>query len=347
MICPLNASSQRATSTASSQDFPDVSIAIVNFNSGPLLAQCLQAVAAQTHRAYEVVIVDNASRDQSMLLARDAVREDPRFTFRAIDTNLGFAAGNNLAAREARGIWLVTLNPDAFPEPDWLENLLSATRRHPEVEMFGSTQIDAEDPLRLDGCGDVYMGYGFYWRGGQGRPRSELPPEGRTFSACGAAAMYKARKFLELGGFDEKFFCIGEDVDLGFRWRLAGGHAIQVRDAVVLHVGSAMMGRRSTFSRYHASRNMVWTFVKNMPPALFWPLLPIHVGLVIMRIAAALVRGDAVPVIRGIRDACCRLPEVWNARQRIQTARIATTCAIARAMCWSPYRTMRRLPHIW
>ena len=347
MICPLNASSQRATSTASSQDFPDVSIAIVNFNSGPLLAQCLQAVAAQTHRAYEVVIVDNASRDQSMLLARDAVREDPRFTFRAIDTNLGFAAGNNLAAREARGIWLVTLNPDAFPEPDWLENLLSATRRHPDVEMFGSTQIDAEDPLRLDGCGDVYMGYGFYWRGGQGRPRSELPPEGRTFSACGAAAMYKAKKFLELGGFDEKFFCIGEDVDLGFRWRLAGGEAVQVRDAVVHHVGSAIMGRSSEFSRYYSSRNMMWSFIKNMPAGLFCMLVPIHIGLLLMRILVAWTRGDVGPVWRGMVDGVRRVPEIWIVRRRIQSMRAVSSYAIARSMCWSPWRAIHKMPYIW
>lgn len=328
----------KSSSSAVETERPVVSIAIVNFNSGTLLERCLRAIAAQSFRRFEVLVVDNASADNSVAPARAAVRADPRFVFQSLQENVGFAQGNNRAARGARGEWFATLNPDAFPAPDWLEQLMQATARHPGVEMFGSTQIDAGDPTRLDGCGDVYFGFGYYWRGGHGHPRAALPPEGRAFSVCGAAALYRTDRFLELGGFDERFFCIGEDVDLGFRWRLIGGEAIQVRAAVVHHVGSATMGRSSTFSRYYAARNMLWTFIKNMPSPLFWLLLPPHPALLALRLALAWRRGDLAPVMRGTFDALRHLPEIWRERRRIQAGRVVSNCAIARAMCWSPQR---------
>jgi GT2 family glycosyltransferase len=100
------------------------------------------------------------------------------------------------------------------------------------------------------------------------------------FSPCAAAALYRLSALKEVEGFDEDFFCYAEDVDLGFRLRLAGWLAIYVPDAVVSHVGgSTTGGRHSNFSLYHGHRNLVWTFVKNMPSFLFWIFLPAHIFL--------------------------------------------------------------------
>ena len=81
------------------------------------------------------------------------------------------------------------------------------------------------------------------------------------------------------GGLDEDFFCYMEDIDLAFRLRLLGWECLHVPRAVCRHVGSAITGRRSDFSVYHGQRNIVWVFVKNMPPPLFALLLPLHVLL--------------------------------------------------------------------
>jgi len=93
--------------------------------------------------------------------------------------------------------------------------------------MFGSTQIDAQRPDRVDGFGDVVSIYGTAWRGASGSPVSGLPVDDReVFAPCAAAALYARDPFLATGGFEDSFFCYVEDVDLGFRLRLGGAQCI-------------------------------------------------------------------------------------------------------------------------
>ena len=103
---------------------PGIAILIVNYNSGKLLSRSLEALARQTARDFHTVVVDNASSDGSA----DGI--DGRYanvTLVRAGRNLGFAAGNNLALKHAGGAeWIALLNPDAFPEPDWLEKLMLA-----------------------------------------------------------------------------------------------------------------------------------------------------------------------------------------------------------------------------
>jgi GT2 family glycosyltransferase len=288
---------------------------------------------------FEAVVVDNGSRDASLAQARAAIT-DPRITYLAIGDNLGFAAGNNRAAAGARTPYLATLNPDAAPAPDWLARLLAAADAQPDVAMWGSTQLDAADPARFDGIGDRYFALGLPWRGGHGRPVHPLPPRAPTFAPCAAAALYRRDGFEALDGFDARFFCYIEDVDLGFRWRLAGGTALQVGDAVVHHAGGASAAP-SGFAAYHGVRNLIWAFVKNMPAPLFWPLLPGHVVLVALLLVRAVLQGNGAAVGRGIVHALADLPAVWAERRAVQARRRASTAAIAAALNWAPWRLRR------
>jgi GT2 family glycosyltransferase len=323
---------------------PRVSVLIVNFNSGPWLERCLSALGRQTMADFHAVVLDNASSDDSLARAR-AASGDPRIRFESSRENVGFAAGNNAAAALARAPLIATLNPDAVPAPDWLERLLAAAAAHPEVAMFGSTQRAAVDPQRFDGIGDAYLALGLPWRAGFGRAARALPPRFATFAPCAAAALYRRDGFTALGGFDARYFCYVEDVDLAFRWRLMGGRALQVSDAVVDHAGGASAaGAASGFAAYHGMRNLIWTFVKNMPGPLFWPLLPGHVALVALLMLRALVRGQARPVARGVAHALAGLPAVWATRRRLQASRRASAVAIAAALNWAPWRLIDRMP---
>ena len=95
-----------------------------------------------------------------------------------------------------------------------------------------------------------------------------------VFAACAAAALYRRDAFEALGGFEERFFCYYEDVDLGFRLRLAGGRCVLEPRAIVRHVGSASSGQVSGFAEYHGTRNRLWTFLRDMPTALMPIALP-------------------------------------------------------------------------
>ena len=318
---------------------PRVRVLIVNYNSGAWLQRCLAALCRQTLAAFEAHVVDNGSRDTSFAQARAAIT-DPRITFTALGDNLGFAAGNNRAAEGATAPFLATLNPDAEPAPDWLERLLAAADAHPEVALFGSTQLDAADPARFDGTGDRYFALGLPWRGGHGRPAHAVPHLGRTFSPCAAAALYRRDGFVALGGFDPDFFCYIEDVDLAFRWRLRGGQVLQVGDAVVHHAGGASAAP-SGFAAYHGMRNLIWAFIKNMPAPLFWLLLPGHAALLALLLARGVLQGNGAAVGRGLLHALVALPAVWRQRRAVQAQRAVSSGTIAAALTWAPWRLRR------
>ncbi len=308
-----------------------VAVLIVNFNSGLLLGECLRHVRAQTRRPDRVIVVDNASHDGS---ADGMERDYPGVDVIYLERNQGFAAANNLAARKAGEVdWLALLNPDAFPEPDWLERWLAAADAHPDYASFGARLVDASDPERLDGTGDVYHVSGLAWRRDHGRRIVEGVAEaGEIFAPCAAAALYRRAAFFEAGGFDEAYFCYFEDVDLGFRLRLLGYHCRYVPDAVVRHMGSALTGRRSPFSLYHGHRNLVWTWCKNMPDPLFWRYLPHHVLLNLGSMLWYALRGRGNVLLRAKWDALRGLPRCWRQRRAIQNRRRVSAGALRQMM---------------
>lgn len=318
---------------------PWVRVVVVNYNAGDLLARSVAALAAQSDPDFEAVIVDNASSDGS---ADQLVLPDARFSLTRSEENLGFAAGTNLGFRGARCDWLAALNPDAFPEPGWLAALREATARYPEAVMFGSLQIDAEDPARLDGCGDNYSILGINWRGGHGHAFAGTPADGECFSPCAAAALYRRQAFEAVGGFDEGYFGYCEDVDLGFRLRLCGGRCIQVGDAVVHHVGSAVTGQQSAFTVYHSARNRLWTYLKNMPAALLLLSLPLHLAATAGLLWNARGGPRLHPMLVGLGHALRGLGPVLAERRRVQGNRRATTRAVAKALTWNLGKLRRR-----
>ncbi len=319
-----------------------ITVIIVNYNSGARLARCLEHLSRQTFRDFEIIVVDNASTDGSLDAALEAAPAPLLPRAIRMPANSGFAAANNRAAAEARGDWLAFLNPDAYPERDWLSALMSARARYPFADAFGSTQLNADDPAVIDGAGDVVHVLGVPYRGHFGWPVERLPEDGECFAPCAAAALYRSRTFLNLGGFEERFFCYGEDVDLGFRLRLAGGRAVQVKAARVLHEGSGISGRYSDFTVYHGNRNRIWMIFRNMPGALYWPLLPARLLVDLYLCLRAFSIGSGRAYARAMLDGYRGLPQFTDDRRVLQRRRKVSVAAIARALTWSPRKVSRR-----
>ncbi|MDD2685708.1 MAG: glycosyltransferase family 2 protein [Gallionella sp.] len=309
-----------------------VSIIIVNWNGECFLERCLAALTAQTVLPHEIILVDNASNDSSVAIARRFLS----VRLMALDENTGFARGNNLALKAASldSEWVVLLNPDAFVKLDWLKELLAAAERNPAFDVFGSKLVNANAPLLLDGAGDACHVSGLVWRTGHGIPLADDKDcEREVFSPCAAAAMYRRSALLEAGGFDEDYFCYVEDVDLGFRLRLAGHRCLYVPQSVAHHVGSGTTGgQHSDFSLYHGHRNLVWTFVKNMPGVLFWLLLPLHLLLNLVTVVWFALRGRGGVILRAKRDALIGLPKMWRKRKDIQDKRTVSIGEIWRIL---------------
>lgn len=316
-----------------------IAVVIVNYNAGRHLARSLDAVAAQRRAADRVIVVDNASTDGSLSACTGRAGVDVL----ASSSNDGFAAANNRAVAHAADCdWIAFLNPDAFPEPDWLAVLEAAVARHPDTPLFACRQLLDADPTRLDGTGDVYHVSGLAWRRDHLASTSHGAHEdGEVFSACGAAAFCRRDVFVALGGFDARFFAYMEDVDLAFRLRLAGYRCVYVPAASVRHVGSGTTSVRSDFAVYHGHRNLVWTFVKNMPGWWLLRYLPQHLLLTGVTAMRFMARGQGLVFWRAKRDAVLGLRAVLADRRAVQQARHVADRAVLDAMQhgWlAPYR---------
>lgn len=319
---------------------PRVRVIIVNYNGGPLLSRVVAALAAQTMPDFEAVIVDNASLDGSV----DGLPLDARFTLVRNADNAGFARGNNQAGLSATTAFIACLNPDAVPQPDWLEQLLRAADAHPVCDFFGSTQLRLADPTLADGLGDHLTAYGLPWRSGYGQRIDAPYPDGEVFSPCAAASMYRTARFKQLGGFAEDFFCYVEDVELAYRHRLQGGTVRQVGAAIVHHHGSAISGVDSAFSLYHGLRNMIWTVWRCTPAPLLF-VLPLNLAAFFAVWGyKSFQYGLKLPhraIARALVDAFKGLPRQWRIRQDIQAKRSVSACAVARMLSWNPVDALK------
>lgn len=315
-----------------------VCVIIVSYNSLEHWPRLRDSLDRQAHRLFDLIVVDNCSRTEQRL---DPSGWPDNWRLIQLEKNLGFAAANNLAVEKTDAANIVLLNPDAFPEPDWLARLIAAAHSRPDVAAFGCTQMRFGANGVLDGVGDCYWAVGHPYRAGYGK-RNEAPRSGEIFSACGAAVLYRRDIFLSAGGFDERFFSYMEDVDLGFRLRLFGYRTMQVPDAIVHHVGGASAGRRSAFKTYYSARNRVLTFVKNMPAPLFWLLLPGHAALNAAALFHAAFAGVFRETWRGVKDALSDMHGLFAARAAVQRRRRASTLCIAAMLTWSPLSVLQR-----
>jgi N-acetylglucosaminyl-diphospho-decaprenol L-rhamnosyltransferase len=319
---------------------PSVRVIIVNYNGGKFLPQCLSNLARQSFRDFEVVVVDNASTDGSA----DLALPDTRFRWMKSPKNLGFAVGNNVGAKGFSGDFIAFLNPDAYAAPDWLQALVNAAAQFPDFGAFGSTQYADESKTIYDGTGDCLGVFGVAWRGCYHHTVIGQPPSGEVFSPCAAASFWRAKAFFALGGYEERFFCYAEDLDLAFRYRLKGGKCLQVGNARVVHVGSGISGQNSAFSLYHGQRNMLWLLVRNMPTLL----LPIALFGYFLAAIGLMVKyhaqGHAKAILKGVLDGLSGLMPFVAERQKVQSS--FPPLKLARMLVWNPILFLMRGPDL-
>jgi GT2 family glycosyltransferase len=308
---------------------------------GENLKKCLAALRAQTFTDFEVIVVDNSGRG--------AAAGAPGIRVIANRKNLGFGAAVNQGFEAARGELLCTLNDDAFPEPQWLEALVSACRADPGAGMCASQIRLAEMPDRLDSAGmEIYPDGSSKQRGRMAPAEAFSSPEEVLFpSAC--AALYRAAMLEKIGGFDPDFFLYCEDTDLGLRARRAGWRCLYVPSAVVYHHYSGTAGRASAAKAFYVERNRLYIVIKNFP-LWTWPAVPLfaafrygmHVwGLLAGRGLAAEFRErnekswKLVIIVILANFAVLRALPRWLAKRR----RAAKTAVLS---SWSFWRLLRR-----
>lgn len=237
--------------------------------------QCLSSVLAADPPPAEVILVDNGSTDDTVAHVR---QHFPTVTVVALEHNAGFSAGNNAGARRASSRYLVFLNNDAEAQPSWLAELTAPAEADPRVGLVTSRIVYMDRPDTIDSAGDGYLrcGGAFKRLHGQSVEHGHAPEE--VFGACGAAFLIRRDLFESLGGFDEDFFMVYEDVDLSYRARLRGARCLYAPRAIVRHAGSGSIGHVSARQVFYGQRNLEWTWIKNTPSRLLWRSLLPHLA---------------------------------------------------------------------
>lgn len=324
---------------------PFFSVLIVSYNPGEWLQKAINSLKNQTFKDFELVLLDNNSSDGSL----DTLDLDGLPDVRVLreEANHGFARGNNMAAEIASGEWLALLNPDAAADENWLAEIKLATERYPATRVFACSQLSMDVPGQLDGAGDAYFAFGIPWRGGFEHPVSALPDrDSLCFSPCGASAIYERDLFLSIGGFDERFFCYCEDVDLGMRLQLSDERCIFLPSAIIQHKGSATSGRYSYFTMYHGFRNRTWAYLKNMPLPVLVLTFPGHLALMLYiyfrNMGHANLKGMRQGMWHGLKDGWALR---WKSDYKVKPT-WKSVWNLLRSMAWNPVRLSTRGVHV-
>jgi GT2 family glycosyltransferase len=245
---------------------PPVTVVMTTYNSAAVLEACLDSVAVLEYQPLEVIIVDNASSDGTREILH---RFEPGFRVIYNSENRGFAAGQNQAIREAKGDWVLSLNPDVLLAPNFITELVAAAAADPSIGSAAGKLL-RWTPGQTDERSKIIDSTGIYFarnlrhfdRGSEEADHGQYEKREYVFGATGAAAAYR-RQMIEdvsIDGqfFDESFFAYREDADLSWRAQLLGWKCLYVPTAVAWHV------RRVTPARFHELPLVInWHSVKN------------------------------------------------------------------------------------
>lgn len=239
-------------------------VIIPNYNGIEFLKACLDSLKECNPYDFDVIVVDNGSSDGSVQMMKDNY---PDIRLIALPDNTGFAAAVNRGIEASNTEYVILLNNDTTVDGRFVLALEEALDKDPKTFSASARMLDMKNPEVLDGAGDYYCALGWAFAYGKGkRYEGSYTRPRRIFSACAGAAIYRREALVELGMFDEAHFAYLEDVDVGYRARIAGYHNVYAPDAICLHAGSGSSGSRyNEFKVSLSSRNSVYIVFKNMP----------------------------------------------------------------------------------
>jgi GT2 family glycosyltransferase len=293
---------------------PVVTIVIVNWNGCAMLDACLASVYMQDFQGYEVVVVDNGSKDQSVAMIHDKY---PQVRVICLDKNTGFCYANNIGISESSAPFIVLLNNDTEVKQSWLSTLYEYMVSHPDVAACDSKVLYADRPDVIWSAGFVYSTAGAaHPRGYQEVDDDRWKQNTEVFGVVACSAMYRRSVLQQIGVLDEDFFAGYEDVDWSFRARLAGYRLVNVPASEVYHKVSMTQKHNSESFVYRGQRNVEIVYIKNMPLALLMRYIIVHFLYILGSGIYFIMIGRGKAFWRGKIAAVQTLPRTLDKRKK-------------------------------
>jgi len=214
---------------------PLVSVIVLNYNAGKLLLNCIESVKKSTYKNLEIIVVDNISTDKSQETCKEKY---PDIKLIQNDENFGYCEGNNIGIREAKGDYIIILNPDTIVESNWIEELISAYNKfgeglyQPKILSLNKTEI-------LQSTGNMLHIFGFGFAKDKGKNDNLMEADIKKIGYASGTCLFTSKEVLDkIGLLDSFLFLYHDDLDLGWRAAQMGISSFYVPNSIIYHVES-------------------------------------------------------------------------------------------------------------
>ena len=214
---------------------PLVSVIVLNYNAGELLLNCIESIKKSAYKNLEIIVVDNISTDKSQKTCKEKY---PDIRLIQNDENFGYCEGNNIGIREAKGDYIIILNPDTIVESNWIEELISAYNKfgeglyQPKILSLDKTEI-------LQSTGNMLHIFGFGFAKDKGKNDNLVETDIKKIGYASGTCLFTSRNVLEkVGLLDSFLFLYHDDLDLGWRASQIGINSYYVPKSKIYHVES-------------------------------------------------------------------------------------------------------------
>ena len=302
-----------------------VSVILLNYNGrknlGDLLEGCLESVLNTDYPNFEVLFVDNASTDDSVQFIERKIGRNKRLRIIKNEKNFGFAEGNNIGIRNAKGEYIALLNNDTKVDPKWLKELVKAIQQ-PEIGAAQSKLLQMDNPDLLDCAGGFVDYYGYSYSRGHGQKAHKYNRIDDIFYAKGAAFIVKQEVLKRVGLFDPETFMYYEETDLCWRIWLNGYRIVFVPSSIIYHApGSTISTLQEQTSLYFLTKNHMLTLIKNYGMKNMLKALTAFLFLELRKAIALIPRrkqNSSFAIIRALMWNLFHLKYIWERRQITQ-----------------------------
>ena len=250
---------------------PLVSVIILNYNAGNLLSECIESVLKTDYEKFEIIIVDNDSKDDSVDRCKEKFRDVQIIENKK---NLGYCEGNNVGIRNAKGEFIAILNPDTVVDSNWLKELIKG------YEIFGDGMyqprfLTTNNHKILQGTGNMINLFGFGFARNKGDLDEGQFNEPERIGYASGTCLFTSKKIIEeLDMFDSFLFAYHDDLDLCWRAALKNIKSYYIPSSIVYHPPEGYTFKWNSFKFYLLERNRQYCLLTHYSRKTYFKMLP-------------------------------------------------------------------------
>jgi len=307
-----------------------ISIVIPNYNGSDNLPALYKSISEQSFKDYKIIFVDNGSSDNSIGITR---KYFPDSEIISLEKNFGFAKAVNdgikYSLEDLKSEYLLLLNNDIELKMDFLEKGIKTFSDVAEASFIAVKMMNYFNRDFIDDTGNFIKSNGGspMMRGFREKDAGQYDKPEFIFGACAGAAFYKSEVFIKTGLFDEDFFAYLEDVDLSFRFQLAGFKCYYNPEIVCYHKRGETTKKFSGWETYYTEKNLLALRLKNYPVTTYLKYSPLFFAARFLRFLKFFFRyppGVFSSAVKGYFRGLSEIPSSLKKRCKIQKTKVAS-----------------------